>query len=134
MIRYLLDTNAVSHLLRRTTPRLGARFESSYLSQSAISVVTEAELLFGLARRPQAHTLAASVHALLRKIVILPWSSDAASIYAEIRADLESRGKPMEDLDMMIAAEALVQNATLVTNDAAFRRIDGLRIEGWTAI
>lgn len=132
MIRYLLDTNAVSYLIRRAPQHFSARFESSYLSQSAISVVTEAELLFGLARRPQARTLARAVHALLQKIVIVPWTSDSARIYAEIRAGLESRGKPMEDLDMMIAAEALVQNATLVTNDAAFRRIEQLRIQDWT--
>lgn len=134
MIRYLLDTNAAGYLLCKAPPHLSARFESSYLSQSAISVVTEAELLFGLAGRPQAHTLAASIHELLRKIVILPWSSDSASIYAEIRADLESNGQPMEDLDIMIAAETLVQNAILVTNDPAFRRIGRLRIEDWTAL
>lgn len=133
MIQYLLDTNAVSYLLRKASPHFSTRFETSYVSQSAISVVTEAELLFGLARRPQAQTLARSVRAFLRRVVILPWTSDAARVYAEIRANLESSGKPMEDLDMMIAAEAVIQNATLVTSDKAFRRIERLKIEDWTA-
>ena len=134
MIQYLLDTNAVSYMLRSASPHFSARFEASYVSQSGISVVTEAELLFGLARRPQAHALARSVHAFLRRVVIVPWTSDAAGMYADIRADLESRGQPMEDLDMMIAAEALVQNAVLITSDKAFRRIGGLKIEDWTAL
>lgn len=134
MIRYLLDTNAVSYLVRKAPHHFSVRFEASYVSQSAISVVTEAELLFGLARRPGAHVLATTVHALLRKVTILPWSSHAARMYAEVRADLESRGQPMDDMDMMIAAEALVQDAALVTNDAAFRRIGRLRIEDWTTL
>jgi len=132
MIRYLLDTNAVSYIIRKAPVHFSARFESTHLNQSGISVVTEAELLFGLARRPQAHVLAAMVHALLRKITILPWTSDSAKVYAEIRASLEQAGQPMDDMDMMIAAEVLVQNAVLVTSDAAFRRIERLKVEDWT--
>jgi tRNA(fMet)-specific endonuclease VapC len=134
MIRYLLDTNAVSYILRKASVHFSARFEASHLTQSGISVVTEAELLFGLARRPQAHVLAASVHTLLHKITILPWTSASARIYAEIRADLERKGQPMDDMDMMIAAEAIIQNALLVTSDATFRRIDSLKTEDWTAL
>jgi tRNA(fMet)-specific endonuclease VapC len=134
MIRNLLDTNAVSYIVRKAQVRFSARFESSHLTQSAISVVTEAELLFGLARRPQAHALAASVHGLLRKITVLPWTSDSARVYAEIRADLERAGQPMDDMDMMIAAEALVQNTILVTSDTAFSRIERLRTENWTVL
>lgn len=134
MIRYLLDTNAVSYLIREAPVDLNARFESSRVIQSGISVVTEAELLFGIARRPQARALAARVHDLLRKITILPWASDSARIYAELRADLERRGQPIDDMDMMIAAQALVEDAVLVTRDAAFRRIDRLKVEDWTAI
>jgi tRNA(fMet)-specific endonuclease VapC len=132
MTCYLLDTNAVGYIVRKAAVHFSARFKSSHLAQSGISVVTEAELLFGLARRPEAHVLAASVHALLRKITILPWTSDSAKVYAEIRAELERTGPPMDDVDMMIAAEALVQNAILITGDAAFRRIDRLTVEDLT--
>lgn len=132
MIAYLLDTNAFSKAVCRQSPAFSGRFESIPLAEVGISVITEAELLFGLARRPQAHTLAQSVHALLHKITILPWKSESASQYANLRADLERRGQPMDDMDMMIAAQALAEDAILVTNDAAFRRIDRLRIEDWT--
>jgi tRNA(fMet)-specific endonuclease VapC len=133
MIRYLLDANAVSYIIRKASPHLSLRFESSHIATSAISVVTEAELLSGLARRPEAHALATSVHNLLGKIAIVPWSSNSARLYAEIRADLERRGQRMDDMDIMIAAEALAQNAILVTADVAFRRIDRLKVEAWTA-
>jgi tRNA(fMet)-specific endonuclease VapC len=132
MIRYLLDTNAVSNAVRKSSAQLSRRFDQVYLPEVGISVITEAELLFGLARRPQAHVLAASVHAMLEQMIVLPWISECARHYANVRADLERRGLPMDDMDMMIAAHALAEDAVLVTNDAAFPRIDRLRVEDWT--
>ena len=132
MPRYLLDTNAFSFALRPVSAEFDRRFEQTDLADVAVSVVTEAELLFGLARRPLAHTLASTVHTLLGKISVLPWTSECAANYATIRSDLELRGKPMSVMDMMIAAHALAENAVLVTHDAAFRRINHLRIEDWT--
>lgn len=132
MLLYLLDTNAVSYALRKTFPDFNDRFASIERTDMAISVITEAELLFGLARRPEARTLASTVRALLDKLTILPWTSDCAANYAAIRAALEKRGQPMSVMDMMIAAHAFAEDVILVTNDAAFRRIDRLRIEDWT--
>jgi tRNA(fMet)-specific endonuclease VapC len=132
MIRYLLDTNAFSYAVRDSYTRFSRRFESVRLDEIGISVITEAELLFGLARRPEARTLARSVNALLRRIRILPWTSEAAKRYAGIRAELERQGRRMEDLDVMIAAHALAEDAILVTNDAAFQRISYLKTEDWT--
>lgn len=132
MIRYLLDTNIFSYAARSSFPHFNRHFESIPLAYMAVSVITEAELLYGLARRPQAHVLAASVHRLLKKLTILPWDSEAAKSYAIVRADLETIGQPMSSLDTMIAAQALAENVILVTNDAAFRRIRGLKLEDWT--
>ena len=133
MIRYLLDTNAFSYVVRESHARFSRRFESVRLDEIAISVITEAELRFGLARRPQAHALAHSVNSLLHRITLVPWTSDAAKHYAEIRAELERQGQRMEDLDVMIAAHALAENAVLVTHDSAFWRVPRLKIEDWTA-
>jgi tRNA(fMet)-specific endonuclease VapC len=132
MTLYLLDTNAFSNAIRKSSLHFNSRFAATYLPDVAISVITEAELLFGLARRPHARALAASVHALLLKVSILPWASTSARHYATLRADLEQKGQPMDDMDMMIAAHALAEDAILVTNDAAFGRIDRLRTEDWT--
>jgi tRNA(fMet)-specific endonuclease VapC len=132
--RYLLDTNAFSHAVRGRLSGFKSRFEAVDLGDVAVSVITEAELLFGLARRPLAHDLAQSVHALLRKIEVLPWTSESAKIYAGLRFTLERRGQPMSAMDLMIAAHAIAEDAILVTNDAAFRRIERLRIEDWTLL
>jgi tRNA(fMet)-specific endonuclease VapC len=132
--RYLLDTNAFSQAAKGRLSGFKSRFDAIDLGDVAVSVITEAELLFGLVRRPLAHELANSVHALLRKIEILPWTSESAKIYAELRFTLERRGQPMSAMDMMIAAHVLAEDAILVTNDAAFRRIERLRAEDWTAL
>jgi tRNA(fMet)-specific endonuclease VapC len=63
---------------------------------------------------------------------VLPWNSDVARSYADLRAELERRGITMGNLDLMIAAQALAENAILVSNDRAFRRIKQLQIEDWT--
>jgi tRNA(fMet)-specific endonuclease VapC len=62
----------------------------------------------------------------------LPWDSNAARRYADVRATLEIAGTPMGNLDMMIAAHALAEEAVLVTNDRSFRRLKELKIEDWT--
>jgi tRNA(fMet)-specific endonuclease VapC len=62
----------------------------------------------------------------------LPWDSKAAWHYADVRATLERHGKPMGNLDMMIAAHALAVDAILVTNDRTFRRLGKLKVEDWT--
>jgi tRNA(fMet)-specific endonuclease VapC len=131
---HLLDTNIVSYLMRTKTPPIKNHFRSEQGGSSlvAISRVTEAELLFGLARRPEATRLANSVHEFLTDITILQWDSAAAKQYAELRAELERQGQPMGNLDLMIAAHALAEDAVLVTNDSAFRRIERLKLEDWT--
>jgi tRNA(fMet)-specific endonuclease VapC len=49
-----------------------------------------------------------------------------------LRADLEKRGQSIGPLDMLIAAQALSLDATLVThNTREFARVKGLRVEDW---
>ena len=62
---------------------------------------------------------------------VLPWDSAAAQQYSRIRAALEDRGEPMGNLDLMIAAQALALDLVLVSSDAVFRRVKGLKIEDW---
>ena len=91
-----------------------------------ISVVTEAELRYGLARVPGATRLEALVEKFFLLVKILPWDSAAAAQYGALRAILERKGAPMGNLDMMIGAHALALSAILVTNDPRIRR--GFRI------
>ena len=130
-VRYLLDTNTVSYIIKGNRPRVRERLLKVAMAEVGISVITEAELLFGLARRPDATKLKIVVEEFLLRVEVLPWNSEAAQQYSRIRAALESAGEPMGNLDLMIAAQALALDLVLVSSDAVFRRVKGLKIEDW---
>jgi tRNA(fMet)-specific endonuclease VapC len=130
-VRYLLDTNTASYVIKGNFPRVRERLLKVPMSQVGISVVTEAELRFGVARLPEATKLKTVVEEFLLRVEVLPWTSEAAQHYARIRAALEKEGEPMGNLDMMIAAQALAEEAVLVTHDRVFRRVKGLKVEDW---
>jgi tRNA(fMet)-specific endonuclease VapC len=131
-VRYLLDTNTAGYIIKGNFPRVRERLLRIPMAAVGISVVTEAELRFGLARRPEATTLKRVVEEFLLRVESLAWSSDAAQEYARIRALLEKDGSPMGNLDLMIAAQAKAVGVVLVTRDHVFRRIKGLRVEDWS--
>lgn len=130
--RYLLDTNMASYVIKGNIPRVRERLVKVPMAQVAISAVTEAELRFGVARRPEAARLETAVEEFLLRVDSLPWDSAAARNYARVRAALERVGKPMGNLDMMIAAHALAVQAVLVTSDRVFRRVEQLKIQDWS--
>lgn len=129
---YLLDTNTVSYVIKGDILRVRQRLARVPMAQVAISVVTEAELRFGVERRPEAKQLRIAVEEFLVRVTVLPWDSETAAEYAKLRAALERSGTPIGNLDLMIAAQALAEDAVLVTNDAALRRIKRLKTEDWT--
>ncbi|MDQ2841802.1 MAG: PIN domain-containing protein [Acidobacteriota bacterium] len=94
--------------------------------------MTEGELRYGVARKPEASRLRIVVDSFLKHVAILPWDSKAAQEYGDMRATLEQEGLPMGNLDTMIAAHALAVSAVLVTSDRAFLRIKRLKIEDWS--
>jgi tRNA(fMet)-specific endonuclease VapC len=98
----------------------------------ALSVVTEMEIRYGLARNPSLR-IGPLIESFLSAITILPLDSEVARFYARTRAALEARGTPIGPLDLMIASHALTLGLTLITSDLAeFRRIPDLRCEDWT--
>jgi len=126
----MLDTNTVSCLLKKN-PVTMQRAREIPISFLCISAITEGELLFGLAKRPEALRLQAVVREFLRCVDVLPWDDGAAEHYAKMRASLERQGKALAPLDLLIASHSKSLGAMLVTNDQAFRRLDGLHIEDW---
>lgn len=129
--RYLLDTNAVSAILRQHEP-ICKRAAAVPLASLAISSITAGELHYGLAKRPKATALAKLVREFLRYSDILPWSDAIAPHYGTLRAALEAKGVTISPLDLMIAAHALAVDAILVSTDRALARIDGLGVEDWS--
>jgi tRNA(fMet)-specific endonuclease VapC len=131
-VRYLLDTNIASYVIKGNFPQVRERLLKVAMSEVGISVITEAELRFGVARLPLAAKLALAVEEFLLRVEVLPWDSEAARHYADLRAALDEQGEPMGNLDLMIAAQALATGVVLVSNDRVFRRIKRLRIEDWS--
>ncbi|MBZ5550498.1 MAG: type II toxin-antitoxin system VapC family toxin [Acidobacteriia bacterium] len=131
-VRYLLDTNTASYVIKGNFPRVRERLLKVPMAEVGISAITEAELRFGVARGPEAAALKRVVEEFLLRVEVLPWNSESAQQYARIRAALEKEGEPMGNLDLMIAAQAVAAQAMLVTHDHVFRRVKGLKVEDWS--
>ena len=131
MTQYLLDTNTVSQLIRQH-PAVARRVVAAPMASLCISAITEGELLYGLARRPEATRLHAAAQEFLLRVDVLPWDRAAAKRYGTLRALMESKGQTLAPLDRQIAAHALSTGAVLVTNDRAFKPVAELLREDWT--
>jgi tRNA(fMet)-specific endonuclease VapC len=131
-VLYMLDTDTCAFILRRSSPTLLARIQSVPLVQQTISMVTLAELLYGVQVSTRRRENRAAVDALVLHLMVMEWSRGAAEHYAEIRADLKKRGQLIGSNDLMIAAHARSLGATVVTNNVKdFRRVKGLKFENW---
>ena len=133
MTRYMLDTNMVSRLVRMDANAV-ASARAVPIASLCISAITAGELLFGLAKRPEATRLRVAVKEFLRCVDVVPWDDEVAEHYAQTRATLEFQGKTLAPLDLLIAAHAKSLGAVLVTNDKAFRQMSNLRLEDWTEV
>ena len=131
MKRYMLDTNMVSRLIK-SHPSVSQRVTETPMSALCISVITGGELMFGLAKAPDAKRLHQAVKEFLRRVDVLPWDSAVMERYGSVRAAMEKQGRTLGPLDMLIAAHALETDSVLVTNDAAFGCVAGLTVEDWT--
>ena len=132
---YLLDTDILSNLLKRTpSTRLISRLASVPTEQQFTSSVTLGELVYG------AHRLGSRAGVFLERLErllppnlpVLPFDAAAARRYGEVRAELERRGAPLADADLRIGAIALARDLTVVTGNVRhFRRIRHLPVENW---
>ena len=130
-MRYLLDTNVVSYLVRQPHGALARRIASLEPDSFAISVIVAAKLQYGMQRRGSKQ-LTDQLEAVLSAIKVVPLEPPADRHYGTIRAELERIGQPIGQNDLLIAAHARALGATLVTNNLReFRRIPGLKVEDW---
>ena len=127
-----LDTNICSYILRRRPLGMIERFATLHRDQLWLSAVVAAELRFGAAKLASPRFQAA-VESWLAGFDVRPWPLDATHCYAQIRTALESAGKPIGCMDLMIAAHALAEDSVIITNNAReFHRVPGLAVEEWT--
>lgn len=130
--RFLLDTNICIYIQRNKPEAVLARFEKLKAGDAAISVITWGELLYG-AEKSRHRKKAIEVLAEFASLVpVLPVPENAGKAYGIIRASLESKGEPIGNNDLWIAAHAKTDGLTLVTNnEREFQRVPGLRIQNW---
>lgn len=131
MKKYMLDTNTVSYLIKGH-PIVIRHVVSVPMALLCISAITEAELHFGLAKRPEAKRLHSAVREFLRRVDAVPWDSAIAERYGALRADMAGQGRVLAPLDLLIATHALSLETVLVTSDRAFSQVTGLVTEDWT--
>jgi tRNA(fMet)-specific endonuclease VapC len=133
MIRYMLDTDTASYFIKGGHPAVEEKILALLPSTLCISVICRAELVYGLNKLPANHRLQLSVRRFLKITRVLPWDVAASDWYAEIRHQLTTAGKLIGELDMMIAAHAISQDAVLVTNNLRhYRQIKSpLMLENW---
>ena len=131
--RYMLDTNTAGYIIRGEPAVVREHLLNVVMANVCVSAITEAELLRGVARKPEAKRLPLAVKEFLLRVEILPWDSDAADAYAQLRTACENEGKPLGAMDMLIAAHCVAVGAVLITNDKDFYNVGHhLLLEDWT--
>lgn len=133
MTLYMLDTNIASHVIKGDVAAVVQRLGQVPMHSVAVSAVTQAELLYGVAKRGHPSGLASRVHEFLVRVEVMPWTAEVGQVYGELRAACEAAGITLAPMDMMIAAHAKETGAVLVTRDQAFGRVpQGLVLEDWS--
>lgn len=128
-----LDTDVLSVFLRRgASPKAQRRLAEVAAEFHFTTSITLGELLYGATRRRSASLMRAIQEYVAGDVSIVPFDEQAASVYAEIRVELESIGQRLDDPDLRIAAICLAHDLTLVTGNVRhFERVPGLRVENW---
>ena len=129
-----LDTNIISDMMRDLQGAAATRAKQASIQRGDdtlyTSTVVQCELEYGMERKSSPRLLAA-YKAVMQTIEILPLDHTVSVHYAQLRTHLERTGTPIGPNDTLIAAHALALGATLVTADAEFTRVPGLKLENW---
>ena len=133
MLRYMLDTNTVSFLIKESQPFLAQRIAQKGIERIAISAIVEAELLWGLAKKPQAVLITQRVMTFLAQVEVLAWDRQAAQAYAHLKKIMQYQGINLAMADMLIAAHAYSVDLILISNDQVFFKLQPhLDVQDWT--
>jgi len=131
---YLLDTNICIYIINKKPPAVVKRIQTKLPEQIAISSITLAELEYGIVRSRYPDRNRIALLEFLIPFMILDFDQMASVVYGWIRSFLESKGKLIVPMDLLLAAQAKSRNMILVTNnEKEFNRIDGLQTENWAS-
>lgn len=130
--RYMLDTDICIYMSKRQPPGLMKRLQRIGPGEAVLSVITFGELQFGAAKSQARERAGQVLDELTSLLPVLPLPTDAAQHYGQIRAELETRGRPIGNNDLWIAAHSRAAGLVLVTHNLGeFKRVSGLSVENW---
>lgn len=133
MPRFMLDTGISSYIMKRSSAAVLDRLRETAVADVCVSVITKAELLYGVELSPRPEEDRAALAAFLLHVEALDFTESAATHYAAIRADLKRRGQLIGANDLLIGAHARSLGLVLVTNNTVeFSRVIDLKLENWT--
>jgi tRNA(fMet)-specific endonuclease VapC len=133
-MRYLLDTNIISALVRDPHGVIAERIRDVGEANVCTSIIVAAELRYGAAKKASAR-LSAQVEVVLAAFDVLPFETPAEAVYGDIRAQLERAGTVIGGNDLLIAAHAIAGGHTVVTDNLReFKHVNGLRVENWLRV
>ena len=132
MIHYMLDTDVCSYIIRERPIEVLEHFETLKMDQLCISVVTYAELIYGVEHSSSKKINRSIVDQFVKHLSVINWDKKAAEHYGNIRVFFQVKGNVIGAMDMMIAAHARSQKMILVTNNEKhFKRVPKLKVENW---
>lgn len=130
--RYLLDTNTIIAARKGEPASLMNKLAGLAAERLCLSSIVLSELLTGAEKSRDPVRVRKDVMALTESFELLPFTAEDAAAYARLRAALESKGKPIGPMDMLIAAQAASRGLVVVTaNLREFQRVAGLKCENW---
>jgi len=131
MLKYMLDTNIVIYTIKNRPSKVREAFKQ-HTGQMCLSAVSMGELIYGAEKSSQVDRNLADIEGFTAQVDIMPFDSQAATHFGQVRSELYRKGKPIGPYDMMIAGHARALGLTLVTNNLQeFKRVPGLRVINW---
>jgi tRNA(fMet)-specific endonuclease VapC len=123
-MKYLVDSNVLMDLYRGDSSIVAALRRLS-IEKPATTTLNYAEILFGLIGKPEYERIKTD---LCTSFELLSLSATSAEVYAHLKLTLQRKGRPIPEMDVLIASIALEHSMTLITRDKHFASIDGLKV------
>ncbi len=131
-MKFLLDSNICIYIMNNRPPEVIHKFKSLEVGEVGISSISVSELHYGACKSRRSKQSLNRLEEFLSPFEILPYDENASIYYGKIRAQLEQQGKVIGPLDLLIAAHALSEESTLITNnEKEFKRVKSLKTENW---
>jgi len=131
-MRYLLDTNICIYIIKKKPIEVIKRFTKVRTGDIAVSNISVAELYYGVCKSSKPNENMIALQEFLSPLEVLDFNKEAAIAYGNLRAGLEAKGTPIGAMDLLIAAQAVSENLTLITNnEKEFRRVVSIKVENW---